>query len=173
MARTYFYATPEDQLEFREYAESLGLKIYPFVSDMLGRWKTTNKIDPGGYITFQEIDDLHIYNHPKDRFLTKRISHAKDPLIFWVPSRLTTYQNENYIIHGDIEFEIPYRLDYEEKWKQGKAYFTKLQRWIYKNWPPRQKRGLAIGKEAQKLVQYKRYLARGLPPDVQIQYIKI
>lgn len=128
----------------------------------------------GGYISFKKISSLSQYKHTKDSFLTKRISHASEPLIWWTQSYLMTHQNENFIIVGTIEYLFPDEKNRAEEYRQGQAYFNKLQRWIYKNWLPRQKGGTAFGEDAQNLVQYQGYLARSLPPNiVEIEHIKL
>ncbi|NOT66332.1 MAG: hypothetical protein HOP06_09970 [Methylotenera sp.] len=174
MASTQFFATPQDQFKLREYIDSLELIIYPENSNMLGQWKQKNKDELGGYISFLKMNDLHPYKHPKDKFFKKMISPGKDPLLSWAESFLMDYHGENYIIQGSISYNnFLYKNIREKEHKKANAYFGKLQRWIRKNWPPFEERGFAIGDEAKDLILTKGYLARGIPPNVEIQYIKI
>lgn len=171
MARTHFFAAPEDQLAFRHYIDSLGLPIYPAQSDALGKWSAKGPDEFGGYITFLAAEQFHPYRNAKDTGLQRSIVYVLDPLILWIPSWFMTCKGENYIIQGWIEYDFSSE-DRQEEQRQGAAYFGKLRRWIRKHWPALHKRDFAYGPEALKLVQEKGYLARGIPPDIEMQYIK-
>ncbi len=171
MARTYFYAAPDDQAAIREYIDSMSLSVYPAQSNVLGKWSKNNDI--GGYITFLSADQLHPYRAAGDKLLQRSIAHVLDPLIWWMPSRLMDHDGDRYIIQGCIEYDFPFSKEREEEHRKGTSYFGKLQRWIRKNWPNQKKGGIAYGPHAQRLVQYEGYLARGLPPNIKVEYVKI
>ncbi len=171
MARAHFYAAPDDQAAFREYIDSMSLYVYPAQSNVLGKWSRKNDI--GGYITFLRADELHPYRAAGDKLLQRSIAHVLDPLIWWMPSRVMNHDGDHYIIQGCIEYDFHFSKEREEEHRKGSSYFGKLQRWIRKNWPNQKKGGIAYGPHAQRLVQYEGYLARGLPPDIKVEYVKI
>ena len=180
MARIWFHASPEDQLEFREYIDSLGLFVFPYRLRLLGKTPSTAKDDLGGFISFLPSAELNPYRGYKTNgklFRFKRqISEVTDPLTNWNPSYLMEYEGDRYIIQGFLEWnfnETNREPNRQEETKKGKYYFDKLCRWIRKNWPPPAKRHLYRGPTAQKLIQYEGYLPRSLPPNIDIEYVKI
>lgn len=171
MARIYFYAGPSDNQSLKEFIYSLGLRVYE------GQYKEPGvilEVDAerySGLITFLEPEKFNPYSGP-DKDFPYRISNVTDPMIWWSPSYTVKHGNDNYIIHGDLEWEFndPNR---EEEAKLGKQYFGKISRWIRKNWPPPAKRDTYRGAEAQTMIQHRGYIPRGLPPRVEIEYIQV
>lgn len=165
MTRIHFYAADEDNRALREFVDSLELNVFSGELKRFGKTKSVPKNQYHGYITHLDTGQLKPY-------MKRKITHVTDPLVLWTLSYTMEYEGEYYIIHGCLEWEFE-DSGREDDVKLGKSNFGKVSRWIRKNWPPPAKRDFCRGPEAQKLIKYKGYLARGIPPNIQVQNVKI
>lgn len=170
MATILFYAGPDDNAELKEKICSLGLRVYAGYFERPGVLNEAEADQYHGSVSFQAPNELHPYPGPKHDF-PYRISSVTDPLIDWMPSYTTLHKGDRYLIHGRLiwDFEDTSRND---ELVTGKRLFGQLSRWIRKNWPPPAKGWVCRGPHAQRMIQFESYIPRGLPPDIEIQYIR-
>lgn len=136
-----FYCGPEDDQALREQAKSIGLDLVPAWLDKLDSYSDANaERNPFSYLTFLPIDELHPYGKPP-----VNIGDAIDPLIEF----LRAYYDPPYLVSGRIYWST----DVKSLAAKTKPYYTKLARWVRKNWTKRSDSSFYFGPQAARLVE--------------------
>ncbi|MBN2259820.1 MAG: hypothetical protein JW702_04720 [Clostridiales bacterium] len=139
-----FFAGPMDDYELCQFSFSIGLRLQdlsynPDSTD----WKKDPSKGASCYLTFIDETEILFYNSPKPGSSLKLVS-SNNPLLNFRRS----YYEKPYLIAGEIQWE-----DYpDEQAKQTKPYYSKLVRWIKKNWSRREEDGYYVGPDAQRLI---------------------
>jgi len=121
------FATPGDLKAFREFAQSVGLRLLPAAPGEFSPEDLRAYMDDptrGGYLSFLPLEELHPYGKPR-----VMISYATDPLIPFVAPR---YDPPN-LIAGQLQWTG----QYSRFGAQTKPYYAKLWRWVDRNWTKR------------------------------------
>lgn len=134
----YFFTSNQDNQLLCEYGRAIGLHL---VAPMADAGELSPSDDPTGkpfcYLSTVSKDQLHPYGNPRI------VGPATDPLLEF----LRSYRDDGKIVMGRIHWSD----DVPELSEQTKPYFSKLKRWIKKNWEQLPD-GQFIGPQAQRLV---------------------
>lgn len=143
-AQVNFFASESDQLELVARARSLGLVLIKEVWPVGGSPEIRDSVGPGVFaFSAVGVADLHPYEAmPKGSGLM-RVSHATDPVLEFISSRI----EDGAIVAGRIWWS-----DYPpELAKVTRRPFRALQRWISGRWAKRSD-GFYVGSAAQGLI---------------------
>jgi hypothetical protein len=158
----YFFADPSDTKALTEYAQSLGLSVVPMrlVPAEIEASRIRPQDHPVCYLSPIPVDALHPYGSPP-----VNLSGATDPLLEYWRSRVagsTLVQGRLYWSDDAMEFA-----------SVTKPFFSKLQRWIRKNWQRRKEDGYYIGPGAGLAVAEGKYMLSYLDPGAEIVSVPV